>query len=99
MKRSKYSFHDFSAKHTPSATLRNDVCSCLDPPSVESLIKSIEGPPIYDFKTNLCCVQKHAVKYAGLPGCPIFALYFRTTMFWEMVSIGNNSLLMFPVDN
>ena len=24
MKRSKYSFHDFSAKHTPSATLIND---------------------------------------------------------------------------
>ena len=24
MKRSKYSFHDFSAKHTPSATLRED---------------------------------------------------------------------------
>ena len=55
------------------------------PQYVESLRKRSKGPPVGDFKANLCCYQKRAFKYAGLPGCPIFALYFRTTMFWEMV--------------
>jgi hypothetical protein len=52
--------------------IKSDVRSCLDPTTVESLIRiSGEGPPIEDFKTNPCVerwfAQKHSVKYAGWP--------------------------------
>lgn len=52
--------------------IKSDVRSCLDPTTVEALIRiSSEGPPIEEFKTNAVVErwfsQKRTVKYAGWP--------------------------------
>ena len=52
--------------------VKRDTRSCLDPTTVEALIRiSSEGPRIEDFKTNPCVERwfswKRTVKYAGWP--------------------------------